>query len=149
MNLTGPLRATLTLLPPLLESARHDWWIISSAAVALHGGNPGRVGDVDVLIDPRDVEAVFAGAGLDLAPGGGNGSFRSDWFATWERAPMPVELFAGFCVRDGGVWCPVVPRSREAIRVGEAVLYVPSRAELKAMLLRFGRAKDLDRAARL
>lgn len=133
----------------VLAAARHDWWIISSAAVALHGRDPGAVGDVDVLLDPRDAGPVFAALGLALDPGQHTALFRSDWFGSWNGAPLPVELFAGFAVCTDGIWNPVQPETRQAVNIDGAVLYVPEREELKAMLLRFGRPKDLARAATL
>ena len=149
MTLCEPLRQTLPLLVRAMAAARHDWWIVSSAAVALHGGAPGRVGDIDVLLDPRDAEPVFAALGLALRPGQGDALFRSDWFGTWRGAPMPVELFAGLRLCEGGNWNRVELETREMIDWGSGAVPVPSRAELKALLLRFGRTKDLARAATL
>jgi hypothetical protein len=149
VKIADPLRQTLIAVADRLHGTRHDWWIISSAAVALHGGDPGAVGDVDILLDPRDVPVVFAALGLPLDPGQGTTLFRSEWFGTWRGAPLPVELFAGFASCEGGVWNAVLPKTRQAVTVGGAALYVPERRELKAMLLRFGRPKDLARAATL
>lgn len=152
MKISDPLRETLIAVAQQLTIARHDWWIIASAAVALHGGDPGDVGDVgdvDVLLDPRDAPAVFAALGLPLDPGQGTALFRSEWFGTWHGAPLPVELFAGFALCEAGVWSSVLPRTRKEVKVDDAALYVPELAELKAMLLRFGRPKDLARAAAL
>lgn len=129
--------------------ARQDWWIIASAAVALHGADPGAIGDVDVLIDPRDAGSVLTGLGLGAGPGMAGAMFRSDLFACWDAAPLPVELFAGFHLLEDGAWNPIHPLTRQAVQLGEAVLFVPERPELKAMLLRFGRPKDLARAALL
>lgn len=149
MEIADPLRQTLIAVADRLRGTRHDWWIISSAAVALHGGDPGAVGDVDILLDPRDAPAVFAALGLPLDPGRGTAHFRSDWFGTWHGAPLPVELFAGFSLCEDGVWNSVLPKTRQVVTVDGAALYVPGREELKAMLLRFGRPKDLARAATL
>lgn len=149
MEIAGALRQTLVAVADRLGSTRHDWWIISSAAVALQGGDPGAVGDVDVLLDPRDVPAVFAALRLPLVSGQGTSLFRSDWFGTWGGSPLPVELFAGFALCEDGRWNPVRPQTRRPVQVDGAVLYLPERAELKAMLLRFGRPKDLARAATL
>lgn len=149
MKIADPLRETLIAVAQQLTIARHDWWIIASAAVALHGGDPGEVGDVDVLLDPRDAPVVFAALGLPLDPGQGTTLFRSEWFGTWHGAPLPVELFAGFASCEGGVWNAVLPKTRQAVTVDGAALYTPEREELKAMLLRFGRPKDMARAATL
>lgn len=149
MKIADPLRQTLIAVAAWLRGTRHDWWIISSAAVALHGGDPGEVGDVDVLFDPRDAPAVFAALGLPPAPGRGTALFRSDWFGTWHGAPLPVDLFAGFALCEDDVWNSVLPKTRQVVTIDGAALYVPEREELKGTLLRFGRPKDLARAATL
>ncbi|MFM5884463.1 MAG: hypothetical protein ACKOQ3_03895 [Novosphingobium sp.] len=149
MILPPPLRETLVRVAAAMAPARAPWWIISSAAVALHGADPGPVGDVDVLFDAADAPAVLGPLGLRAEKGTGNGLFRSAVFATWHGPPLPVELFAGFQLCESGHWKTIVPASREAIMLGGHTLWGPSRSELQAMLLRFGRDKDRARAALL
>lgn len=149
MTLAAPLRSTLLAVADVMAPARHDWWIVASAALALHGVEVGDVRDVDVLIDPRDAAAVLDPLGLKPAVGRSDGRFRSDLFVTWTSAALPIELFAGFDVFDGATWRGVIPSSREPISVGDSIIWVPSRADLHAMLLRFGRDKDIARAALL
>ena len=149
MMLDPDLRQTLLDMAGHLAGARHDWWIIASAAVALHGADPGGVGDVDVLIDPRDAAALFAALGIASRPDRGDPLFRSEWFGRFPGCALPVEIFAGFALCEAGRWTPVVPRTRAAVMVGRALLHVPERAELKELLVRFGRPKDLIRAALL
>ncbi|MFC0590850.1 hypothetical protein ACFFF7_15705 [Novosphingobium aquiterrae] len=147
MILPPPLRETLVRVAVAMAPAAGPWWIISSAAVALHGADPGPVGDVDVLIDLRDAEHVLTALHLPVRSGTGNGLFRSAVFANWHGPPLPVEIFAGFQLCEGGAWHDIVPASREQVAVDEHTLWIPSRAELQAMLLRFGREKDRARAA--
>lgn len=142
-----------TLLPALrqvagaMAAAQHPWWVISSAAVVLHGFDPGPVGDIDVLFDPRDAAAVLEPLGLVARAGEGTALFRSQIFAVWQAAGVPVELFAGFEINEGGQWNSLLPRTCRAVPVGEgAMLYVPERSELRELFLRFGRPKDLVRA---
>ena len=59
MDLPDPLLRTFELVAAAMAAARHDWWIIASAACQLHGIDPGPVRDVDVLFDVRDVSAVL------------------------------------------------------------------------------------------
>lgn len=132
-----------------MAPAQHEWWIIASAAVALHGGDPGVIKDVDVLLDPRDAAAVLGALGVEGAPGEADERFRSDLFASWTGAPLPVEFFAGFHLLEQGSWNEIRPATRLSFELGDARVFVPERAELKAMLLRFGRPKDLARAALL
>lgn len=132
-----------------MAPAQHDWWIVASAACHLHGIDPGPVRDVDVLMDERDLAAVLAPLGLQPQPGQSDGLFRSRCFVSWDQAPLMVEFFAGFELCEAGRWNPVTLRSREWRKAGEVRLPVPSRGELAGLLRRFGRPKDLARAALL
>jgi hypothetical protein len=53
---------------------------------------------------------------------------------------------AGFALNHDGQWRDVIPTSRTAHHLGEALLYTPSREEMRAILMGFGRPKDLRRA---
>jgi hypothetical protein len=149
MPLSDPLRTTLVQVAAAMTSARYDWWIIASAAIALHGADPGNVRDVDVLFDSRDAEAILAPLGLEAMAGTGDGLFRSSLFATWLQAPLPVELFAGFQLCEAGQWRDIVLATREPVTVDGHRLWIPQADELHALLMRFGRGKDLARAALL
>lgn len=145
MTAARNLEETLLALAPALAAARHPWWILGSAAVLLHGADPQEVADVDVLLDLRDCEAVLGRLGLEPRPGQGNAQFRSVVLNRWNGAGLPVELFAGFCLCEDGVWSEFVPETRIAASLGGVQVFVPDRAELIALLHRFGRAKDQRR----
>jgi hypothetical protein len=120
----------------------HDrWWIIGSAAMALHGVAGLAVGDVDLLMSRRDADALLRSRGIEPAPGEADGRFRSDVFGRWSAGGFVVETMGGFHV-DG---VELVPRTR----IDSGGVYVPSVAELIAMCEHFGRPKDEERAARL
>lgn len=143
------LELTLLALAPALDAAQHPWWILGSGAVVLHGADPDEVWDVDVLLDQRDCAVVLGRLGLEPKAGVADTRFRSAVFNRWNGAVLPVELFAGFCLCEAGTWNEIVPQSRVAVKLGEAHAYVPDRAELIALLSRFGRAKDHLRIAAL
>ncbi len=143
------LEATLAAIQPALAAAQHPWWILGSAAVALHGAELAEIRDVDVLLDPRDCAAVFERLGIAVRSGQGDGQFRSEVFQRWDQASLPVELFAGFRLFEQGAWHELLPESRVAVLVGEVTVYLPERTELIAILQRFGRPKDLLRIAAL
>ena len=136
------LEATLLALAPALGAAQRPWWILGSAAVVLHGADPKEVWDVDVLLDQRDCVAVLSKLGLVPKPGQADAQFRSAVFNRWNGANLPVELFAGFCLCEGGVWSEFVPQTRVVARLGAVQVFVPERTELIDLLRRFGRAKD-------
>jgi hypothetical protein len=141
------LESTLLALGPALAAAQHPWWVLGSAAVALISGKADVIQDLDVLFDPRDAEAILGELGLVPLVVPADDQFQSAVLAKWTRAALPVELFAGFCLREDGEWREYVPQSRVAVTLGEAQAFVPNRAELLALLRRFSRPKDLARAA--
>ena len=124
--------------------ATQPWWVIGSAAVALHGAATS-VADIDLLLDIDDAAAVFEAMGVPALPGRPDGRFRSDVFGRCTATPLAIELMAGLHLRRNDGWVPVALETRVA-RHG---VFVPARAELAALLRRFGRDKDLGRAAAL
>jgi len=149
VTLSPALRDTLRALAAVMAEAQDDWWIISSAAVALYGDAPIHVGDVDVLLSAADARRIFPRIGIAPLPEPGNALFRSDIFGRWDAPPLTVEFMADFRYCRDGKWIDVAPASRDRIDVDGATLFVPAREELRALLLSFGRRKDLDRAALL
>jgi hypothetical protein len=132
-----------------MASAYDPWWIIASAAVALHGADAGAVGDVDVLLSRSDALRILPKIGVEPAGGSESAGFVSGIFATWRRAALPVEFMADFTYRCGSTWITVAPTTRQAIDVAGSTVFVPDRAELHRLLLAFGRPKDLARARSL
>jgi hypothetical protein len=143
-ELEPALAGLLASLAGELAACRERWWLIGSAAMAVHGV-PVEVRDVDLLLGEADAEAVLARRGLAAAPGSPSDLFSSAIFASWPAPPYTVELFAGFRLRDGDVWRPLVPSTREMHRVAKASVFVPSVAELIAWGRLFGRGKDQAR----
>jgi hypothetical protein len=138
------LAGLLAALAGELGACRRPWWLIGSAAVAVHGAAV-EVRDVDLLLDPADAEAFLSRRGIAAAPGIPSSLFASALFAAWQEPPYQVEVFAGFRLREGGAWVPLVPETREQHEVRGACVYLPSVAELIAWGRRFGRAKDAAR----
>ena len=149
MDANIALAETLRLLGVRLDAAPCRWTVISSAAVAVYTGDATGVGDVDVLVDEADAAAAFGALGLPMAPGHGTDRFRSRLFGQWQEAPLTVELFAGFELFSQGEWHEVRIETRLQALFQGVQTYVPTADELAAMLRRFGREKDLMRAALL
>ena len=141
------LRQTLLTVAAFMRGARDDWWIIASAAMALHGASPIDMADVDLLVSERDGHALLGTLGLPFVLPIATDRFRSALFARWDGALVPVEIMAGFHVRTGDVWRPVVPTTRIAIPISDFTLFVPSIDELIAHCRLYGRPKDVQRAA--
>ena len=147
--MAAALVETLSMLAQAVQDAEDDWWLIGSAAVVLHGGQIPHVKDVDLMMSARDAEASLRRVG---GQGGGaepSERFQSDIFGVWSAPPIPIEIFGGFRLAAAGEWQEVTFATREPVAVGNACVFVPSAAELVRLLHSFGRAKDLERAARL
>lgn len=146
MSLPAPLVETFGSVAAIMATARDPWWIIASAAAALHGASPITVADVDVLLSVEDISRILPVLGIEPYQGPPNPLFRSKILAKWPAAPVPVDLMAGFEHRVGEAWHPVRPATRQAVTVGAATVYVPRRDELRQIIAGFGRPKDLERA---
>lgn len=149
MSLPTPLIETLGSVAAIMATARDPWWIIASAAAALHGAEPITVADVDLLLSIEDINRILPMLGIEPYRGPSNPLFRSEVLAKWPAPPVPVDLMAGFEHRVGNAWHPVRPATRQAITIGTATVYVPERDELRRIIAGFGRPKDLERASLL
>lgn len=139
------LAETLGPVAQVLADARESWWIIGSAAVVLHGAETN-VADVDVLCaGEKDAWRLLTALGGKVLSDTGSELFRSAVFGRCGGLPLPIEVMEGFAVRGEPVWLA----TREWRRCGGVDVAVPSRAELVVLFERFGREKDLARAALL
>ena len=141
-----PLTASLHAVAAAMAVARDPWWVITSAAVALHGADPGPVADVDVLLSVEDAQRILPSIGVEVRQGSAHPDFRSSVFGTWIDPPLPVEFMAGFHHRSASDWHRVAPSTRQPIDIEGSTVFVPEKAELKRMLEAFGRPKDIERA---
>jgi hypothetical protein len=146
MSLEARLLATLDLLAGHFAAFEDDYWIISGAAVALHGVKGITVGDVDVLTSIADGERLISTLALSNMAENAHPLFRSSLLAQWRAPPLIVEIMADLHVFYDSHWCQVLPQTREPISVGSHSVFVPSRHELHNMLCTFGRDKDVERA---
>jgi hypothetical protein len=143
--LPRPLERLLGELGETLRPCRDPWWVIGSAAMALHGAEGLEVHDIDLLLSRRDARERLEERGLSALPGTEDERFHSDIFGTWYEGAYRVEMFGAFKVRDGAGWVEISPASRVEVRAGTSSLYVPSVEELIRLGRLFGRAKDAAR----
>lgn len=141
------LAEALSALAARVAAARQPWWVIGSAAVALHGADT-KVADIDLLMAPEDAQALLGDAAAARCEAT-SALFRSRVFGTVGEEPYRVEIMADLTVNTESGWRPVTLATREPARVGGATLWVPAREELIELLRLFGREKDLARAALL
>ena len=140
------LRQTLRMVAQAAATAVEPWWIISSAAAALHGASVANVGDVDLLMSTGDARNLLERLGLPPAAGTASPLFKSAVFGCWRDPPLPVEIMGGFQVATDEGWCRVSPASCQPMLVDGLTVFVPSRQDLVGLLRLFGRPKDLERA---
>jgi hypothetical protein len=134
------------MLHGIVADAEDDWWIIGSAAVALHGANVAKVRDVDLLMSARDSRQLLERVGGKPREAQPSAQFRSEVFGTWYDPPLPIEVMGEFSLNTADGWRRVIPETREERRIEGQDFYVPSVGELKELLRSFGRPKDLERA---
>lgn len=143
--MTPDVAKALAAVAAVMADATDDWWIIGSAAVALHGGSPIAVADIDVLTSRAGALRLAALWGATPDPPGDHSLFRSAVHFEHELAGVTVDVMAELQV-NGRL---LQPRTRVVAAMGDATLYVPERDELIDILHLFGRPKDLERAALL
>jgi hypothetical protein len=141
-HLTPDLAETLERVMTLTAEAVEPWWIIGSAAMALHGAAGLSVADVDLLMGRSDARRLTAGLAGDPRDGTSD-LFRSEVFGRLAGSPLPIDVMAGFRVRD----VELRPSTRRRVKVGAGRVFVPELDELIAITASFGRAKDLERVA--
>ena len=148
MNIPPALQTTLMAVADRVAAAQDPWWIIASAAAALHGAAV-EVADVDLLMSVRDARRILATAGVEAAEGARSERFHSQVFGRIRGLPLDLEIMADFSVCADGAWRRVVPTTREVVVVGGTTLFIPGKAELQSLLRMIGRPKDLLRASLL
>ncbi|GAA4041403.1 hypothetical protein GCM10022213_09500 [Parerythrobacter jejuensis] len=143
------LIASLVMVTRVMGEMQDEWWIIGSAAVALHGADPGPVADIDILLSERDASQLFPQLGIPIAPGGAHHQFASTVFGIWNDPPISVEFMAGLRVMRDSRMQDLQLHTRTPVTAGTVLVYVPTRPELEGMLRLFDRPKDAARLGAL
>jgi hypothetical protein len=148
-RVTPGLRETLARVADAALGSGEPWWIIGSAAVALHGRDVEVREDVDVMTGPAGARRLLQRFGVEAAPGEASALFRSEVFGRWDGSPLAVEVMGGLHLRAASGWQPVRIETRQVVNVEGRTLYVPAVEELARLLASFGRPKDMARAKQL
>ncbi|MBT9471888.1 MAG: hypothetical protein V4514_19120 [Pseudomonadota bacterium] len=143
--INADLAATLDLVAAGCAGLRDDWWVFGGAGMALAGAPGLSPPDVDLIVSARDAAQLIALWNAQLETGGASPLFRSKIFAKADIGPLPVEIMAGFEVREPHGWSPVWPSTRQAVERPGGTLFIPTPAEQAQICRRFGRPKDLAR----
>ncbi|MFD1786568.1 hypothetical protein ACFSC3_03180 [Sphingomonas floccifaciens] len=145
MAIPEPLAITLAMIAQGARAAEDDWWIIGSAAVALHGAFVTPLKDVDVMMSYRDAERFLTDVNGDRIVPEPSALFQSDIFGVWTAPPIPVEIFGGFRLACNEGWQSIGFTTRLAMAVDGGQIYIPGIDDLRGLLRSFGRPKDLER----
>lgn len=136
--------ARLELLGQVMAAAQDDWCLIGGAALAVLGVPGVPVRDIDVLLSVADAKRIMGQLGVVSSPDRGSGRFCSQVYAQVGET-IQFDFMAGLKVRADDAWVPVLPCPTSRVMFGEWPIYLPSRADMAAILRLFGRPKDLAR----
>ena len=139
------LADTLAVVARITASATASWWVIGSAAMALHGLAVS-VADVDLLLTADDAARVLRENACSPLTDGGTERLRSDVFGRITANALPIDVLGGFHVNQQDRWALVQPTTRLAVSLAGGTVHVPSRADLTQLTRSLGRPLDLRRA---
>ncbi|HEX5377421.1 MAG TPA: hypothetical protein VFW47_02550 [Phenylobacterium sp.] len=143
------LTRLLERLAPDLDALSEPWMVIGSGAMILAGADWPDCADLDVATTAAGAKALEAAwaawrlAGNDPAP---DGPFRSR-FSRYEIPPGAVEVMGDLEVLGPDGWAPLAIRTPARHPMGGRTWPAPDLAEQVRILRRFGRPKDLVKAA--
>ena len=121
-----------------MRPCRSPWWVIGPAAAALYGIDVGALDRIDVVIAPGDARALEGWIDCRKERRHGTALLRARTTLETRLGAMPVVFHSWLEARIGGEWRPLTIESRKPIEVGEALMPVPARDELAAMLAAYG-----------
>ncbi|MEE9388465.1 MAG: hypothetical protein V3U96_07630 [Paracoccaceae bacterium] len=102
--------------------------------------------DIDILVSAPDAELFAKNWQCPTTANTGSEWFRSQVLLKPGFGCFPVEVMAGLEFRALGNWQHLSPKTRQEFHHGTISLFAPNRPELIAILLSFGREKDIRRA---
>lgn len=140
----------LRQVPALLAQAHNPWWVIGAAAAKLHGADLGPLKAVEVVVSPGDARRILDELGLEnTAKSAAMPLVRSRMLGVGSVGELKLDILSSLEARAGGAWQGVTPKSRVALKVEGAELFVPDCDEMLAIFATLGRPKDLRRAEAL
>jgi hypothetical protein len=144
------LEVGLVRLAELMAGASEPWWIIGSTAMVLAGVVGVMPDDIDVVADGKMLQRILQDANINVVEPLPHAKFRSMPYSRIKVVGgADIEFQGDLDLRENGQWQRLLIASRVQISVGEAVVFVPSLDEQLRILRRFGREKDLAKAALL
>ena len=139
----------LQALLRLMSDVTADWWVIGSTAIALAGVEGIMPHDIDVLISADAARALAERLNIEPLVLPPNPKFRSEIFFRRKLFAREAEFMGGFEVAGEGGWLGFWPVNRCMIPLRGDLIPIPTVEDLKRMCLMFGRAKDMEKLARL
>ncbi len=148
-DLPKGLADDLSELARLMADVRENWWVIGSTAIVLAGVDGIVPNDIDVLVSAgaaRVLAERLDETPLVMLP---HPKFRSEVFFRRQLVFREAEVMGGFDVAGEGGWQTFWPTSRRIVSLSQGVISIPDVEDLKRMCRLFGRAKDMEKLARL
>ncbi len=145
------LEALYADLAPALLSLTEPWSLIGSAAIMIAGADIGDCPDLDILTTGRGAEALEAAwsGRRDTAYAPDRDSLFRSRFSAYDFPAGRVEVMGDLLLKRGEAWASVAIPETVGARLGRLPVRIPAVADQIAMLERFGRPKDLAKAALL
>jgi hypothetical protein len=125
-----------------MRPSRSPWWVIGPAAAALYGIDVGDLERIDVVVAPGDARALEGRIDCHKERRHGTALLRARTTLATHLGAMPVIFHSWLEARFGGEWRPLKIETRKPIEVGEALIPVPARDELAAMLAAYGTGNE-------
>ncbi|MEX3010371.1 hypothetical protein [Hoeflea sp. TYP-13] len=144
----GVFENTLREIAAAAPAGSDDWWIIGSGALKLSRITKEPVRDIDILTTRKTALAFLAYWDIAATPAVPHPFFRSSPFVQVRRPRLlPIDLLGDMHLYENNCWTPLTLKTRNHIVFGSANVFIPELEEQLSVLRRFGRPKDLERAA--
>lgn len=151
INTDEALREVLLAVVPALGHFCRDPWVLIGSAAARLAGAEVSVADLDVLTSIGDAETLIGewrSRRDETSVPAGADRFRSR-YARFHFPGLPVEVMGGLESFGENGWMPVQIDETDTIDMAGVAVRIPAVVEQIRVLERFGRPKDMQRAALL
>ena len=147
MDVKDKIIQTLLHIESRISNVKSDWYIIGSSAMILAGVDIENTLDIDILTTDAGSNE-FKSALFDykeLEPQTKENELFHSNFARFSLPLMEIEVMRNLQINKNNSWQDVSVTYWDEIPLGNMKIKIPTRDEMKRLLLLFGREKDLTR----
>lgn len=148
MNPIHKIQALIDEIKPTLDLLQDDHYIIGASALLLSGIPLEDTQDIDLVTSLRDAKTLKSVWNRQIKAGykpGHADKFRSH-FTRYSFHDMDIEVMGALEVKAGKEWQLLKVHAADAYN-GNERLKIPTLPEQRRILVQFGRAKDMEKAA--